>query len=172
MSVIRCTATQFAELTPEPGQIVYIIDSTDDTKGVLKTWTGTEWCDIKADANSEISMTSYEINQQLISQLPALSQDKIDEGKELIYNSAQDNYNQYYMLLCRDLNYYTVLKRDPENAAPNDTLEQVVIECAQYLGDIKAIDNAGNAVEIWITNNIGTYVMYFFGYDGGIELCR
>lgn len=171
MSIIRCTSAQFANLTPEPGQVVFIKDYDTDT-GRLQTWTGTEWCDIKADANSEVSMTSYEINQQLISQLPALTENQIDEGKTKIYEFAKNNYNQYYMLLCRDLNYYTVLKRDPLNAAPNDTLEQVVIECAQYLGNIKAIDATEGAIEIWTSTNEGTYVMYFFGYDGGIELCR
>ena len=48
---------------------------------------------------------------------------------------------KYFMLLCNELKYYTVF----------DTLD--------------------DAIEIWIQKDDEAYVMYFFNYDEGVEIC-
>lgn len=62
LNVIRCTSADVADLTPEVGQVVIVKDNDDDP-GRLMMWSGTEWNDIKADTNSEIQMTAYDINK-------------------------------------------------------------------------------------------------------------
>lgn len=65
LSVLKCSRTQFADLTPEPGEVVYVQNDDGDI-GSLKMWTGTEWETIKMDTSSEITMTTYDMNKQLI----------------------------------------------------------------------------------------------------------
>ena len=57
---------------------------------------------------------------------------------------------------------------------PNEliTTDDLIIECAKCLGEIKSIELVDGAVEIWVTDPFDTYVMYFFPYDGGVEACQ
>ena len=185
LDVIRCTSDEFLSLTPEVGQIVCVQDN-DAEPARLMMWSGTEWNDIKADANSEIQMTAYDINKQIISQLPTLSDEEIEEKKAMILDFCDQTRNVYYMLLCRDINYFTLCHRtwEPTDAhtarSYTDTNELIsisdlVIECIGGLGEVKSIELVEGAIEIWFTNpnyEEGTYVMYFFPYDGGVEACQ
>ena len=182
MNCIRCTRSQFELLTPEIGQVYLIQD--DNEPAELKMWTGTEWSDIKADTNSEVSLSAYDINKQIIGQLPALNTEEMNEKKALILDFCAETRNSYYMLLCRDINYFTLCHRttNPTEAHnvmryPEDDelifIDDLVIECAQNVGVIKAIEQVDGAIEIWITNPYGeTHAMYFFPYDGGVEACQ
>lgn len=173
MDVKICnTSDSWEDMQPEVGQVFCFVNDKTGNKE-LKMWSGTSWDPIRVDANSEVKMTAYDINKQVISQLSDLINEEIENGKNKIRICAETQNNTFYMLLCRDLNYYTVLMHDPENAAPNDTIENVVIECAQSLGVIKSIEQIeAGVIEIWVTNKEDTYVMYFFGYDKGVEKCR
>lgn len=185
LNVISCSHTQLADLTPEAGQVVAIVDDCGKTTEV-KMWTGTEWTEIKADTNSEVTMSAYDINKQVIDQLPALTPEAIEERKGVIGGFVNNTDNEYYMLLCRDKNYYTLCHRVAHmNPSPADnvrqysewpneiiTTEDLVIECARCLGEIKSIEQVDGAIEIWVTDPFDTYVMYFFPYDGGVEACQ
>ena len=177
LNIIKCTSAQFEDLTPEVGQVVFVQDSDSDQPSHLLMWSGTEWTEIKdAEGSSEITMTAYEMNQQLIHQLPELDHNIIPQKKELIYNFCNETANNYYMLLCRDTNYYTVLHRIHADASL-DFIADVVTECAETQGAIKSIEltEDKSAIEIWVDNPCFedcTYVMYFFPYDGGIEVCQ
>lgn len=132
--------------------------------------------DIKVEGVNEITMTAYDMNKQLIHQLPELDGDVIHQKKEMITNFCNETQNSYYMLLCRDTNYYTVIHRIGADASL-DAIADVVIECAETQGAIKSIEitEDGGAIEIWVDNiyfEDGVYVMYFFPYDGGVEVCR
>lgn len=173
LNIVRCTSEQFQFHDPKVGEVVLIKDCSDDP-GRLVMWSGTEWQDIRADANSEITMTAYDMNKQIIHQLSALAENIINEKKQLITNYCDKTNNKYYMLLCKDTSYYTLCYRIPDGLDP---IADVIIECARTQGVIKSIemteDNA--AIEIWVDNPYvedGTYVMYFFAYDKGVELCH
>ena len=185
LNVVTCSRTQFAEFEPEAGQVVIITDEGGKSNDV-QMWTGTEWTSIKADTNSEIQMTAYDINKQVIDQLPALTEEEIESNKDIIGQFVQNTNNEYYMLLCREKNYFTLCHRVPGmNPSPADnvrqysewpneliTTEDLIIECAKCLGEIKSIELVDGAVEIWVTDPFDTYVMYFFPYDGGVEACQ
>lgn len=168
MNVIRYTRAQFADVTPEVGQIYLIQDN--DEPAELKLWTGTEWNEIKAEGGSEITMTAYDMNKQLIHSLPELTPEEISSKREMITNFCNATDNLFYMLLCRDTNYYTLMYR--ERTPGLDAIADVVTECAETQGAIKSIELMDGAIEIWVSNLVDTYVMYFFPYDGGVERCR
>lgn len=168
LDIIKCNSVQFANLTPEVGQVVFIQD--DEENGQLLMWSGTEWTEVKTNSNSEITMTAYEMNQQLISQMPALTDTELIEKSILIDEFCSNTNNTFYMLLCRDTNYYTVLHRIGRDSL--DYASKVVIDCAETQGTIKSIEPVEGAIEIWVSSLTDTYTMYFFPYDGGVEVCR
>ena len=154
-------------LEPEAGQVVLC-------DGKAYRWDPIElWQEIKADAPLA-SMSAYEMNKQIIRQLPNLSNKDLNEKTKLIRKFISETENKYYMLLCRELNYYTILVDEPEKAFPTDYFGDVLLECLCYW-DIKAIDLAEHGgIEIWISvkDTDEIYTMYFFPYDNGVILCR
>lgn len=188
LNVISCPMTKLSDLTPEPGQVVAVTDDNGHTTKVIM-WSGTEWTEVKADTNSEVTLTAYDMNKQLIHQLPSLTEEELDDKKNIVVQFVNDTDNEYYMLLCREMNYFTLCHRVPDmNPSPADnvrqylewpneiiTIEDLVIECARVLGEIKAIEQVDGAVEIWVDNPMFedcTCAMYFFPYDGGVEACQ
>ena len=127
------------------------------------------WQEVPEESKTEFAMGIYDMNRQIIGQLKSLNDDELHEKSKIISQLIDETRNRFYMLLCRDINYYTVLMRMPE---AEEMMEEVVIDCAKYVGDIKAIEIAEGAVEIWVTNDEDTYVMYLFPYDGGVEICQ
>ena len=76
------------------------------------------------------------------------------------------------MLLCRDLNYYTLFVIDLESDV---RIEQEVLECLKELGTIKSVEEFEdkNVVEIWVQpEDSDPVVMYFFNYDKGVIPCH
>lgn len=125
----------------------------------------------KAPAN--LTLNAYDLNKQIIAQLQALDADTLVEKKQLIRNFVRETKNQHYMLLCRDINYFTLFELDSFQNK-NEKLENILIdECMSIMGDIKSIERTedGGAIEIWYTAPDDTYVMYFFPYDEGVILC-
>jgi hypothetical protein len=55
-----------------------------------------------------------------------------------------------------------------------ENMEDVVIECLEYFGDIKSVDydEDSNAVELWFSYEEEPHVAYLFGYDEGVVLCK
>lgn len=130
------------------------------------------WQEVPEDNETTIGMNMYDINKQIISQLPVMSDEAIAEALVELRRFVDETKNKFYMLLCRDINYYTLFMRDLKLA--DETIEDVLLECAHTLGDIKAIERTDGAIEIWIENEFfenGPYAMYFFPYDGGVEVC-
>ena len=130
------------------------------------------WQEVPEDGSTEIGMNMYDINKQIISQLPVMSKEGVAEKLTEIKNYVDDLKNTFYMLLCRDINYYTVFMIDGD---ANEKFEDVLLECLKTFGQIKAIDEVDGAFEIWIENEFfdgGPYAFYFFPYDAGVERCK
>ena len=123
-------------------------------------------------ANGHLQMDLYELNKQIISQLPILTQEEIENQKDLIVDYHNNNQGKYYMMLCNELKYYTIFAIKPE---ANDYFEDEVIDCLyDFVDNIKSIeyDNENKkAIEIWFTKNEETYVMYLFDYTQGVIEC-
>lgn len=154
---------------PEDGQRAY---SPETQKFYQWSAAAGTWQIMDGDIN--FGMTAYDLNKQIISQLPILDEGALDIARSKITQFFEETKNTYYMMLCRDLNYYTLFNTTKDITLPYAMNE--VIDCADYLGDIKSIEleDGKGAVEIWITqreNNKDTYVMYLFPYDAGVIKC-
>ena len=124
----------------------------------------------KARGNLEMNM--YEMNKQFISQLANLSDEDLENSRELIRNYFKEQANEYYMLLCKDISYYTLFHINDKFTEP--TAADEVIECVKCIGTVKAIDltEGESAIEIWVQEDSkDPMVMYLFTYDTGVIEC-
>lgn len=122
--------------------------------------------DIKV--NGGINLSLYEMNKQVISQLPEIE----DIAVLTPIRKYKNKDGKYFMLLCRDLNYYTLFVIDLESDV---RIEQEVLECLKELGTIKSVEEFEdkNLVEIWVQpEDNDPVVMYFFNYDRGVIPCH
>ena len=122
--------------------------------------------DIKVNGGMNLSL--YEMNKQVISQLPEIE----DIAVLTPIRKYKNKDGKYFMLLCRDLNYYTLFVIDLESDV---RIEQEVLECLKELGTIKSVEEFEdkNLVEIWVQpENSDPVVMYFFNYDRGVIPCH
>ena len=117
--------------------------------------------------NNNLEMNLYDLNKQLVSQLPEFT-----DAKSRVEDFKKDNVG-FYMLLCRELNYFTLFQITSD-APKEDNFADVVVECANTIGVIKsAMENDDGAFEIWVTNAENeSFVMYLFNYDGGVVPCH
>ena len=145
--------------TPPVGAIAYCKDSK--TYYEYKDYGG--WSVKLTNSNSKIEMSIYDMNSQIIAQLPDAD---LEEVKAKIDNYASRTDNGYYMFLCKEQSYFTVFSR---KAIPNYTLGDAVIECASDLGKIKAIDTSSpNEIEVWVMFGTKADCIHLFPYDLGI----
>ena len=120
-------------------------------------------------AVGNLQMNLYDMNKQLISQMPILNDEDLKSCRQTIHNYLLAKQSKFYMLLCKDINYYTLLHVVAEGPAAADE----VIECVKCLGDVKSVDmNENDAIEIWVQEEVrGPMVMYLFSYDAGVIEC-
>lgn len=140
--------------------------------GKMYMWSGSEWDEIAAQYDNDgISISMYDLNEQIISQLPDYTDAQIEESKQVVndfYNRAK---SKYYMLLCKEASYYTLFTNtfDYDNEFSN--LGDAVITCAADLGKIKSVETIGDAeVEIWVYDTIAMvmYCLHLFDYQQGV----
>ena len=143
--------------TPQEGEIM---QNTIDDKFYI--WHDGSWALINVD-NSGINMGLYDMNKQIISQLPELTD---LEDKHYTINSLHAKFNNfYYMMYGKEISYFTLFKIiEPQYFGSE------VIDCLRNVGIIKAIDftEAQDAIEIWVENENGPTCLYLFPYDNGV----
>ena len=134
---------------------------------------GTAWVEFKTNTDGSIDsgLTLYDINKQLIEKMPSkITEEQLKEGKQILEEFKQQC--NYFMLLCNDIHYYTVLKVVDLSELQ---FENVVIELLQDNGVIQDIlwtDEDKQSVECWVKNETGTYMFLLFPYDWGVIECR
>lgn len=150
----------------DPSQIRYapqegeIVQSTVDKKFYI--YQNGNWMQMNVDS-SGINMGLYDMNKQIISQLPVLTD--LEDKKDLIHKLHVEWGNFYYMMYGKEISYFTLFKVVEPQYFGNE-----VIECLNNVGDIKAIDftEAQDAIEIWVENENGPTCLYLFPYDNGV----
>jgi hypothetical protein len=143
--------------TPQEGEIM---QNTVDGKFYI--WHDDSWALINVD-DSGINMGLYDMNKQIISQLPELTD---LEDKHYTINNLHAKFNNfYYMMYGKEISYFTLFKIiEPQYFGSE------VIDCLKNVGIIKAIDftEAQDAIEIWVENENGPTCLYLFPYDNGV----
>ena len=90
---------------------------------------------------------------------------------EIINNYKDKTNNSHYMLLCRDINYFTLFEESP--SLDQERFATLVLECIHDVGiihDMIITENNG-AIEIWVKpfyEEADMLVMYLFAYDAGV----
>lgn len=150
----------------DPSQIRYVpkegeIIQTPEGKCLI--WHEDSWNEIKME-NGGINMGLYDINKQIISQLPALN----DFTKAIanVRDLHGKYWNEYYMMYGKEISYFTLFKVCGVNEFGQD-----VIDCCANVGVIKVMDmtEAADAIEIWVQPEGGEPTcLYLFPYDSGI----
>lgn len=115
-------------------------------------------------------MNLYEMNQMLISQMPIYQQEEMDKAEDLIYDWIYNGHRaNYYMLLCKELSYYTLFHSIDNCLIEEDFIRELWDVCS-YLGpihDISVDDN--DAIAIWAEwEDAGVHCFYLFPYDKGV----
>lgn len=146
-------------LNPQEGEIV----QTEDGKVMI--YQNGEYKEIKVEG-SNLELGLYELNKQVISQLPSLTDKELDKKIDTINICHEKCVNNFYMLYGKEISYFTLFKVDePIHFA------KTVLDCLNEIGEIKAIDPTedGLAIEIWVqpTDKEPT-CLYLFPYDNGL----
>ena len=81
-------------------------------------------------------MTFYDMSKEIVSKLsPRITSAELEPCKKILRKFKKLGY---FMLMCREDNYYTVIRVRKANNP--DTFEDLVVELLQQYGDIKDID--------------------------------
>lgn len=161
MSTTRIKKIDVSQIryTPQIGEVIQ-----DAVTGNFMVWTNEGWNVVKSE-NSGINMGLYEMNKQLIAQLPELSDEDLKDTHYTIHSLHAKYNNNYYMLYGKEISYFTLFRINDATYFGNE-----VIECLKNVGIIKAIDftEAQDAIEIWIEDEDGPTCLYLFPYDTGL----
>lgn len=96
---------------------------------------------------------------------------ELSPGKSLLREFKKIGY---FMLMCREKNYYTVVKVQGQKVKCNDLFEDLVIELLQDNGEIKEINynEDKSAVECWIAKDEEVNMFLLFPYSWGVIRCK
>ena len=125
--------------------------------------------------------TLYDVNKQVLMQMPKLSKnqilEKLEEISLFVFRRRPNNPDGksvfiYYMLLNNEKRDYTLFnfKNNHVNAYFNQTFKQDMFECLLNRGDVISIEETPDnlAFEIWLRTEEEILCYYFFPYDVGV----
>lgn len=151
----RCEEGELAFLTEENKVYEYVNGSWQPQKG-----------------KGEFKMSLYELNKDIVTQLPGLSTVDIETKCKEILTHFINSTSKYFMLLGHEIRYYTLFVT---NTQEGNNIVIDLIECLCNLGQVKSIEltQDNTAMEIWVTDqNNSSFCMYFFNYDAGVIECQ
>lgn len=157
--------TYLAERAPLSGEA--------DTVEVWQMSEVNESCEDTNESHEDISlvhMTLYEMNQQLIANMPCFEDKDWDEAAVVIADWVNAHMDNYYMLLCKELSYYTLFNTSRENI----TIADFTTELFDILKDLGAVKNievdTNGMIAIWLNwhGEETPRCFYLFPYGAGV----
>ena len=138
---------------------------TDENKILI--YDGEEFKEVRAKETGEgVSISLYDLNKSIVSQLPIKeTYAELSQERNLINEFHKVINSETYMLLCKDISYYTIFNSRKNRVSDFVTLGHAVIECAQDVGKIVSADliEDNSAIEIWVrTAEDDNLCMYLF----------
>lgn len=115
-------------------------------------------------------MSLYDMSKQIVRNLPArTTAAELEPLKKILRKFKKLGY---FMLMCREDNYYTVLR--VRKAKNPDTFEDLIIELLQEHGDIKDIDydTDKQSLECWVQKEDDVKMFKLFAYNWGVVECH
>ena len=114
-------------------------------------------------------MTLYDMSKQVVKTLPPLiTYTELEPCKKILRKFKKLGY---FMLMCREDNYYTVIRVRKANNP--DKFEDLIIELLQQYGDIKDIDYDSDkeSLECWVQKDNEVKMFKLFNYSWGVLEC-
>lgn len=114
-------------------------------------------------------MSLYDMSKQIVRNLPVrTTAAELEPLKKILRKFKKLGY---FMLMCREDNYYTVLR--VRKAKNPDTFEDLIIELLQEHGDIKDIDydTDKQSLECWVQKEDDVKMFKLFAYNWGVVEC-
>ena len=147
---------------PEEGQKAF----SPETQR-LYMYTNGEWKMLDNELN--LGLNLYDLNKQVVGQLGFVELQQVFKTLDTFIQESKDTY---HMLLCREINYFTLFKTNKDNKELNKFSAEVV-DCAQNVGTLKSVEKTEDgAIEIWVhPEDSDPLVMYLFPYDMGVVEC-
>lgn len=130
-------------------------------------WRDNNWSELKTEGHSNVQMTMYEINKQIISQLSPHTEEQIKQDINIINDFYNIDKSNYYMLLCKEQSYYTVLVKSDTSDRLGATVIDLLIEIDHSILSVENVNNA--EVEIWSKDKQDKiWCLHLFNYEVGI----
>lgn len=121
------------------------------------------------DENYNPKMTLYDMSKQIVKTLPPLiTYIELEPCRKILRKFKKLGY---FMLMCREDNYYTVIRVRKANNP--DKFEDLIIELLQEHGDIKDIDYDSDkeSLECWVQKDNEVKMFKLFNYSWGVLEC-
>ena len=151
----------------QTGELIYL---TEEERTVI--YNGKEFVDIPKEAaikGDGLNINLYDLNKSIIAQLPALTtEDEQAPARALITEFYRTCGSIRYMLLCKDISYYTIFTPETIEKAEYPSMGYAVLDCLSAVGQFICADltEDGGAVEIWVrTPEDENLCMYLFGCE-------
>ena len=133
-------------------------------------WHDGDWHKLQVEGGG-LELGLYDLNKQIIEQLPTLTPEELENKKEIINEFHKKYNNEFYMLYGKEISYFTLFKLNKNTTQFGNE----VIDCLKNVGFIKSIDKTetDDAIEIWIQpETIESTCLYLFPYDSGLVEVR
>lgn len=169
MSVLRMTYAQSLTYPGQEGDVANIIMEDGSLRPAIFRNGEFLFMSNKVEANDEgLSLNLYDLNKQVVGQLPCLDVDGLKAAVEVINNFHKEKNNCFYMLYGKEISYFTLFQNNITQAEAD--LGTEVINCASAVGMIVSIEPTEDksAIEVWVKQEDDATCMYLFPYDKGV----
>lgn len=125
---------------------------------------------IKPPSNGNAEVSLYEVNKGFYTSQSPLTEEQLKEKEDIILSYHKEQKNDHYMLLCKELSYFTIFELDvrPEFSTLAKGVIDIMPEYGWKIYDIYKNENT-DAIEIWIQDeHEEIHCMLFFAYDRGV----
>lgn len=101
------------------------------------------------EGNVGINMSLYDINKNVYAQLPKRTEEELAQFSETLTKFYKNISNARTMLLCREMNYYTVFEFN-DAAEEFETAADAIITCVSELGELLDVVENEAGLEVWV----------------------
>lgn len=169
MNIIKVKNIKFRDalMNRGEGETVYC-----EEENTCYTWSNNSWNEVSStvDAAGEIKVNYRDLVVNAISNFEPFTIENTEKYQVLINNWDEIQNKEYYMLYARELDYFTLLHRVPEDGSK--CLGKEIMDCLWNLGYIIYIEDfteEDDRVIFWIKTDKGLVTeVYLFDYTEGV----
>lgn len=146
--------------------------------GTIYKYENEHWNKQEISANKEASqkLTLYGLNKMIIPQIPSLTEEELTHKQKdiisFIMECLKNTGGKYFLLLSRDIGYYTLF--NTQYSLAENSIADEIYECLEAIGEIKSIEPTedNDAIEIWVVDsNNNAEPFYLIDWTEGTIEC-